>query len=85
MAATKTKAEAKVSAQETDEWKVMKEIFITKAPKGEDNFIIASVNGKVFKIKRGINVKVPLPIYRVIQHSFARADKADEFIEKANN
>lgn len=81
--ATKKTDEAKVEAMEvTDPWQEKREIRIDKAPKGEDNFLIASVNGRVFKIKRGERVEVPLPIAQVIENSMKDADAADEYIEK---
>lgn len=67
--------------EEKDPWKEKREIRLPKAPKGEDNFLIASVNGRVFKIKRGEAVEVPLPIAQVIENSYQDADAADEFIE----
>lgn len=86
--ATKKTDEAKVETmaveepvEEKDPWKEKREIRLPKAPKGEDNFLIASVNGRVFKIKRGEAVEVPLPIAQVIENSFKDADAADEFIE----
>ena len=80
--ATKKTDEAKVETMAVeDSWLEKREIRLPKAPKGEDNFLIASVNGRVFKIKRGEAVEVPLPIAQVIENSFADADAADEFIE----
>lgn len=67
--------------KDKDPWSDTREIRIPKAPKGEDNFVIASVNGRVFKIKRGETVEVPLPIAQVIENSFKDADRADDFIE----
>lgn len=88
--ATKKDVEVKETAvmedvKAVDPWKDMKEIFIPKAPKGEDNFIIASVNGRIFKVMRGVKVEVPAPIAEVIEHSMEASAAADEFIEKASN
>ena len=80
--ATKKTDEAKVETMAVeDPWQEKREIRLPKAPKGEDNFLIASVNGRVFKIKRGESVEVPLPIAQVIENSYKDADAADEFIE----
>ena len=78
----KTVEEPVLVKEETDPWKISKTIFLPKALKGEDNFLIASVNGRNFKIRRGESVDVPLPIAQVIENSFIDADKADEYIEK---
>lgn len=63
-------------------WKDMVKIKLPKAPRGESNYIIASVNGKVYKIQKGVTVDVPRPIAKVIENSMNDADRADEFIEQ---
>lgn len=63
-----------------DPWSEMVEIKLPRAAKGEPNYEIASVNGKVFKIMKGEKVKVPAPIAEVIQHSFSAQDAAAEYI-----
>lgn len=82
MAATKkTVSEAEIAmdapAVSEDPWAEEIEIRLPKAPRGEDNFCIASVNGRVYKIKRGETVKVPAPIAEVIANSEAMHDEAD--------
>ena len=64
-----------------DPWKEMVAIKLPKATNGEPNYVIASVNGKAFKIQRGVKVEVPAPIAEVIEHSFLAQDEAEEFIE----
>ena len=64
-------------------WDEKRTIFLPKAPKREPNYLIASVNGRVFKIRRGEIVEVPLPIAQVVENSFKDADAADEYIEKS--
>lgn len=81
MATTKTEETVKIEKKAIDPWKVMKRIRLPKATNGEPNYSIASVNGRVFKIKRGIEVDVPAPIAEVIENSFDMQDKADEYIE----
>ena len=65
-----------------DAWSEMVTINIPRATDGEPNYKIASVNGRVFKIQRGVNVEVPAPIAEVLQHSFEAQNAAIEFIEK---
>ena len=57
-------------------------IKLPKAPRGEENFVVASVNGWTCKIQKGVEVDVPEPIAEVLRHSEQAQDRADEFIEK---
>lgn len=81
---TVTEAEMIASAPATkeDPWKKMVEIRLPKAPRGGDNFQIASVNGRVFKIKKGETVKVPAPIAEVLDNAVKMQDEADARIDK---
>lgn len=70
------------AVKEKDPWldKVM--IRLPKPLPGQENYIIASVNGRVFKIKKGIDVSVPAPIAEVLEHSLEAEDAAALYIEK---
>lgn len=57
-------------------------VKLPKAPRGEENFVITSVNGQTYKVQRGVEVDVPEPIAEVLRHSEEAQDRADEFIEK---
>ena len=70
-----------VKATSKDPWKDMVEIRLPKPLMNEENFVIASVNGKVFKIKKGIPVKVPAPIAEVLEHSLEAEEAADMYIQ----
>lgn len=70
---------------EVDPWKQMVEIRVPKTADGSGNYIIASVNGKVFKVMKGVNVKVPAPIAEVIEHSFEAEEQAELFIAAHSN
>lgn len=72
---------AQAPITDTDPWKKMVTIKLPKAPRGGDNYVIASVNGNAFKIERGVPVDVPAPIAEVIQHSEEMHDEADSFVE----
>lgn len=77
-----TKAKKKVepsTALDSDYWKEMVEIRLPKAVKGEPNFIIASVNGKTFKIQKGVKVEVPAPIAEVIENSYLASEEAEAY------
>lgn len=68
-----------------DPWKQMVTIRLPKLENGESNYLIASVNGKVFKIQRGVEVDVPAPIASVIRRSYEAQDYADAYLEKVSN
>lgn len=63
-------------------WDDMVEIRLPKAPRGQDNYVIASVNGRVFKIRRGEKVSVPAPIAEVLENADRMHDEADRYIEE---
>lgn len=60
----------------------MVQIKLPKAKKYEENFITASVNGKVYKIMRGVEVEVPENIAKVIERSAHMQDMADAYVVK---
>ena len=57
------------------------EIKLPRAEKGENNFITASLNGKVYQIKRGIQVTVPVALAEIIKHSEEAKDAAIDYID----
>lgn len=57
------------------------EIKLPRAEKGESNFITASLNGKVYQIKRGIPVTVPVALAEIIKHSEEAKDAAIDYID----
>ena len=57
-----------------------------RAPlKGEEKFITASVNGKVWKIKKGVAVEIPRELAEVLNNAEEEAKKADSYAEKIVN
>ena len=60
----------------------MKTIKIPRSTDGGPNYLIASANGRVFKLKRGVEIEVPAPIAEVVENSFKAKEEAIEFIEK---
>ena len=85
--ATKKEAEVveDVKIPAKDPWKNLVTIRLDKALPGEENYVIASVNGKVFKIKKGVEVSVPAPIAEVLEHSREAEEAADMYIESKAN
>lgn len=76
---------AQAPIENTDPWKELVTIKIPKAPRGGENFVVASVNGNVYKIERGVAVDVPAPIAEVIQNAEEMSEEADIYIEKLQN
>lgn len=61
--------------------KKMVKIKLPRGQEGEANFITASMNGKVYKIQRGVSVDVPKGLAEVIYNSDIARDRAIEYIE----
>jgi len=77
---------AKVEAPKPeDPWKKKVTIRLPKTADGSANYLIASVNGKVYKVMKGVNVDVPAPIAEVIEHMFEAEEAAELFIASHAN
>ena len=63
-------------------WKQMVKIKLPRPQRGELNYIIASVNGRNFKIMRGVEVEVPLPIAKVIEYAQIAEEEADVYAQE---
>lgn len=72
-------------AKKVDPWSEKVSIQIPRSNDGEGNYLIASVNGRVFKLQRGITIDVPAPLAAVLQNSFEAQEEAIRFIDKASN
>ena len=72
---------AKAVKETEDPWKKKVEIRLPKPAPGAENFITASVNGKTFKIQKGIAVSVPAPIAEVLEHSLEAEDAAEMYVQ----
>lgn len=60
-------------------------VHIPRANKGEEDYITASVNGKVYKLKKGATVEIPVELAEVLNTAEENAIIADEYSEaKAN-
>ena len=70
---------------EEDPWKKKVTIRVPKTADGSATYLIASVNGRVFKIMKGVNVEVPAPIAEVVEHSFEAEEAAELFIAAHSN
>ena len=79
------KKPVKVEAPKVDPWKQKVSVRIPKTADGSANYIIASVNGRVFKVMKGVQVDVPAPIAEVLEHMFEAEEAAELFIAKHAN
>lgn len=66
-------------------WAAKVSIQIPRSNEGEGNYLIASVNSRVFKLQRGITIDVPAPLAAVLQNSFEAQEEAIRFIDRASN
>lgn len=60
-------------------------ITLPRAAHGEENFVIASLNGRAYKIKRGTPVEVPKGIAEILQNADQAQAQLDEYAEENAN
>ena len=60
-------------------------IKLPRAPKGEDNFLMVTLNGKGYRIQRGVEVEVPETIAEIVEKHLEARDRADDYIESIRN
>nr|DAO14504.1 MAG TPA: hypothetical protein [Caudoviricetes sp.] len=73
-------------AEEGDPNMAMQEIMIPMNPVApDDTEITVGLNGKLYKIKRGIKTKVPKAVVEIIQNSQLQQAAAMQFILSAAN
>ena len=59
----------------------MVKILLPRGRKNEENFVIVSVNGRSWKIMRGVEVEVPDYVEEVLKHSEEQDARTAEMIE----
>lgn len=65
---------------EQNPWKIKKPITLPRVPGARTQpDVTASVNGRMFRIKRGVEVEVPLPIFDVLQGMIQSEIAADDY------
>ncbi len=57
-------------------------IMLPRGRKNEENFVIVSVNGRSFKIMKGVEVEVPIYVAEVLENGRMMADEARRYVEK---
>ena len=60
----------------------MTKVLLPRGRKNEENFVIVSVNGRSFKIMKGVEVEVPDYVAEVLENGRAMAEEARRFVEK---
>ncbi len=57
-------------------------ILLPRGRKNEENFLIVSVNGRSFKIMKGVDVEVPRCVAEVLENGRMMADEARRYVER---
>ena len=57
-------------------------VTIPRGRKQEENFVIVSVNGRSFKIMKGVQVEVPDFVREVLVNSRMMADEARRYVDR---
>lgn len=60
----------------------MTTILLPRGRKNEENFVIVSVNGRSFKIMKGVQVEVPDYVAAVLENGRMMAEEARRYVEK---
>lgn len=57
-------------------------VTIPRGRKQEENFVIVSVNGRSFKIMKGVQVEVPDYVAEVLVNSRMMAEEARRYVDR---
>ena len=60
----------------------MVKILLPRGRKNEENFVIVSVNGRSWKIMRGVEVSVPDYVAEVLQNGRMMAEAARRYVDE---
>ena len=60
----------------------MVSIFLPRGRKNEENFVIVSVNGRSWKIMRGVEVRVPVCVAEVLENARMMAEEARRYVDQ---
>ena len=60
----------------------MTTIMLPRGRKTEENFVIVSVNGRCFKIMKGVEVQVPDYVAEVLANNRRMAEEAQRFVDR---
>ena len=57
-------------------------ITLPRATGKEEDFVFVGLNGKGYTIRRGVSVRVPRPVYEILQESRRQQRRQEEFIRR---
>lgn len=60
----------------------MKTVLLPRGRKQEENFVIVSVNGRSWKIMRGVEVSVPVCVAEVLENAAMMAEAARRYVDE---
>ena len=60
----------------------MKSVLIPRGRKIEENFVLVSVNGRNFKIMKGVEVQVPDYVAEVLENAAMMAEAARRYVDE---
>ena len=63
----------------------MVKVLIPRGRKNEENFVIVSVNGRSWKIMKGVEVEVPDFVAEVLENAEMMAEMARRYVDKMAN
>ena len=63
----------------------MSKFFLPRGRKNEENFVIVSVNGRNYKIMKGVEVEVPECVAEVLENGRMMADTARRYMDTMAN
>ena len=72
-------------AKKQDMTERMVALTIPRGRKQEENFVIVSVNGRSWKIMKGVQVQVPDYVAEVLENSRMMAETARRYVDERAN
>ena len=60
----------------------MAAVLLPRGRKQEENFVIVSVNGRSWKIMRGVEVRVPVCVAEVLENARMMAEEARRYVDQ---
>ena len=60
----------------------MAKVLIPRGRKNEENFVIIGVNGRSWKIMKGVEVKIPDYVAEVLENAEMMAEEARRYVDK---
>lgn len=68
-----------------DPWRDMREISLPRPGKGEETHVLVGVNSRYVRVKKGVAVKVPRPIYEVLVRMMKAEQAEDDYQRSVDN